>query len=104
MLVDLRIGVSVAELRSLRLEASEEERAVITPVLEQTGLYYRRLRIDAPEPPPAALLFAIDHALWRLACCAPPERRRDGVLALTSLRRNLFPGAPVWVAETEVGQ
>jgi uncharacterized membrane protein YccC len=97
-LVDLRIGVSVGELRQLRLDGSAQETQAITPVLEGIGAHYRALRPDRPAPPEPALLADVDAALATMAHPgAHPgvaDRRRAGVLALTSLRRNLFPAAP----------
>ena len=91
---DLRIGFTVGELRALRLTADAQEEALITPVLEGVAAYYRGLRYDAPAAPPGGLLACIDAALHTLAGAETRERRRAAVLALTSLRRNLCPGAP----------
>jgi uncharacterized membrane protein YccC len=101
VLVDLRIGLVAGELRTLRLDATDEERAAITPVLESLALHYRRRRLDRPEPPPGALLGCIDRALGSLAGDGAADRRRTALLALTSLRRNLYPAAPGWVAQVE---
>jgi uncharacterized membrane protein YccC len=99
-LVDLRIGLTVGELRSLRRGGSSDEDALITPVLRGIAHYYRNLRIEAPVPPPPELLTCIDEAMRGLAHGPRPERRRTGVLALTSLRRNLFPQADQLDEET----
>lgn len=92
-LVDLRIGLTVGELRNLRRDGIAEEDALITPVLRGIAKYYRGLRIDAPLPPSPELLACIDTALRGFAQGPSAERRRAAVLALTSLRRNLFPRA-----------
>lgn len=94
-LTDLRIGVSVDELRQLRLDATPDEAATIAPVLRGVGAHYRALRPAEPAPPEPLLLAGIDAALTRFAADGS-ERRRSGVLALTSLRRNLFPTAPAY--------
>lgn len=94
VLQDLRIGLTIGELRALRLSGSEEEEALITPVLKGVAAYYRALRYDAPAPAPDGLLSCIDDALRAFAATPSLDRRRNGVLALTSLRRNLCPGAP----------
>jgi uncharacterized membrane protein YccC len=94
VLQDLRIGLTVGELRALRLTAPPAEEALITPVLRGVAAHYRALRYDAPTPAPTALLSCIDTALRAFAATPVPDRRRSGVLALTSLRRNLCPGAP----------
>ncbi|QJU57731.1 FUSC family protein [Sphingomonas sp. AP4-R1] len=95
-LVDLRIGVSVGELRQLRLEGNPQEAAAITPVLDGVGAHYRALRPDRPAPPEPDLLADVDAAMAVMAHREAPDRRRAGVLALTSLRRNLFPAAPAY--------
>lgn len=99
VLVDFRIGLVVAELRQLRLDAAPPEAAVTTRVLDGLADHYRRLRIDRPTPPPAALLADIDDALTEFAHHEERRRRRRGVLALTSLRRNLYPSAAGWREE-----
>lgn len=91
---DLRIGLTVGELRALRLTAGPEKAAGISAVLEGVSAYYRSLRFEAPRAAPVALLDCIDAALQAFARTPEPERRRAGVLALTGLRRNLCPGAP----------
>jgi hypothetical protein len=50
------------------------------------------LRPNQPAPPEPDLLAGIDRALNGFGTSVP-ERHRSGVLALTSLRRNLFPRA-----------
>jgi hypothetical protein len=44
------------------------------------------------------LLRDLDHALTQVAKDDGADHRRAGVLALTSLRRNLFPTAPAYGA------
>lgn len=92
-LTDLRVGVNVGELRQLRLEGAADDQAIITPVLRGVARHYRALRPDRPAPPEPALLGGIDHAMAGLARSGSADTRRRGVLALTSLRRNLFPRA-----------
>ena len=91
---DLRIGLTVGEMRTLRLTASAEEAGLITAVLQGVSAYYRSLRFDAHKAAPPELLARIDAALHAFAHTPDPARRRAAVLALTGLRRNLCPGAP----------
>uniref|UniRef100_UPI0035CA0821 FUSC family protein n=1 Tax=uncultured Sphingomonas sp. TaxID=158754 RepID=UPI0035CA0821 len=92
-LSDLRVGVAIGELRQLRIDGSADDAAAITPVLQGVGAYYGALRADKPAPPEPHLLADLDGAMARLIGNDVPETRRAGVLALTSLRRNLFPAA-----------
>jgi uncharacterized membrane protein YccC len=97
-LTDLRVGVAVGELRQVRIDGTEDEAAMITPVLRGVAAHYRSLRPGEPIRPEAPLLNGIDNAIAGLASAEVPERRRTGVLALTSLRRNLFATAPAYGA------
>ena len=91
---DLRTGVAIGELRQLRLDLPRAEAAPLTQVLSGVGDHYRAMDPDAPAPADPALLSAIDAAIDDLGAHARPAVRRESVLALVSLRRNLFPDAP----------
>jgi uncharacterized membrane protein YccC len=97
-LSDLRVGVAIDELRQLRIDGGTDDAARITPVLQGVGAHYRALRPDRPAPPEPILLANLDSAIDTMAGDAEPARARAGVLALTSLRRNLFPAAPAYGA------
>ena len=91
---DLRTGVVAGDLRKLGEAATAEERALIETSLADLGDHYRRLDPLAPRPPDPRLLADIDRAVDAFARDPEPERRRQGLVLLTSLRRNLFPRAP----------
>jgi hypothetical protein len=97
MLIDLRVGVAIGELRRLRPENAPTDPA-IGPVLRGVGDYYAARRTGRLPPPPRHLLVSIDGALAACPGLASPAARRGGVLALTSLRRNLFPAAVPFAA------
>lgn len=88
---DLRTGVSVGELRRLRLDLPPGEGAPLGNVLGGISRYYRQLDPDAPAPADPALLHDIDMALGDLSAHGGARVRREAVLALVSLRRALFP-------------
>jgi hypothetical protein len=98
-LVDLRVGVAVGELRQLRIDAGTTDAAHVSPVLRGIGDHYAARDPDRSLPPQPALLVGIDRAMASFARGTSRETRRRGVLALTSLRRNLFPGAAAFAAQ-----
>ena len=97
-LTDLRVGVAVGELRQLRIDTAADDGTTLTPVLQGVATHYRGLRPDRPTQPEPRLLADLDHAMHDVSRSEAPEHRRAGVLALTSLRRNLFPAAPAYGA------
>jgi len=99
VLVDLRVGISVAGLRRVKLAAGEFGRGIINPVLSRVSEHYRSRTLDKPAVDDPELLAAIDTAMTAFAADPVPTERRDALLALTSLRRNLFPAAPGYHAE-----
>lgn len=94
VLRDLRTGVAIGELRQLRLDLPASRTGPLTQVLAEVGAYYRRMEPEERAPADPALLDGIDAAL--AAFVREPDHgvRRQAALALVSLRRNLFPGAP----------
>ncbi|WP_454886284.1 FUSC family protein [Sphingomonas oryzagri] len=92
-LLDMRIGFVAGELDLLKRGATEEERALIAETLGGVGTYFGRLRPAKATPPPPEVLADIDRAVAVFARNEAPARRRDGLILLTSLRRNLFPAA-----------
>ena len=92
-LLDMRIGFVAGELDLLKRGASEEERALIAETLCGVGDHFGHLRPSRPTPPKPEVLADIDRAVAVFARDEEPARRRDGLILLTSLRRNLFPAA-----------
>ncbi|MEC3950982.1 FUSC family protein [Sphingobium sp. HWE2-09] len=92
---DLRTGVAIGELRQLRLDLPPEEGAPLTAVLGASR-HYGGLDPDAPAPADPTLLHDIDGAIADMSGNDRPPVRREGVLGLVSLRRNLFPDAPAY--------
>lgn len=91
---DLRVGRNVIRIRRAQQIATQPAREPLDALLSQTRAFYAdRAARGHAERPPASLLAAIDAALAALPGLPPGETRRHGLLALTGLRRNLFPGA-----------
>jgi len=93
---DLRTGVAIGELRQLRLDLPPEEGAPLAAVLGGVSRHYRGLDPEAPAPADPMLLQDIDGAIADMSGNDRPPVRREGVLGLVSLRRNLFPDAPAY--------
>lgn len=93
LLRDLRTGVAIGELRQLRLTLPPESAAPLSGVLSEVGAYYRRLQPEERAPADPALLADIDGAIASFAAEEDRGIRRAALLALVSLRRNLFPQA-----------
>src|SRR3546814_13128204 len=68
-----------------------DEAAPRADVLTGVGAHYRGLDPDAPAPARPALLADIDHAIGDLSRNRSAAIRRQAILELVSLRRNLFP-------------
>jgi uncharacterized membrane protein YccC len=94
---DLRVGRNVIRLRRAQAIAPEAAASPIGAVLSQTASFYsvRAARGRAVDPP-QSLLAAIDAAFPVLPSLPAGETRRHGQLALTGLRRNLFPDAAAY--------
>lgn len=93
---DLRTGIAIGELRQLRLDLPAQDAAPLGQLLGGVALHYGQLDPDAPAPADPALLSNIDGAIDAFAAHPRASIRRDAVLALVSLRRNLFPLSPDW--------
>jgi uncharacterized membrane protein YccC len=102
-LKDLRIGRNVIQLRRALAAAPEmpgKQQPVQHVLAEVTQHFSRRASSGAPESAPATMLEVIDVALRALQAAPPDERRYQGLLALTGMRRNLFPDAPGYVGQS----
>lgn len=98
-LVDLRVGFVAGELDALARSVNPKERMLITDMLAKLSEHFRNLQPANPKPPTETLLTEIDRTVGVFAADPSPERRRHGLVLLTSLRRNLFPGAPAYAGE-----
>lgn len=93
---DLRTGLSLAELARLQSTLPERASVAVTSILYDVACYYRHLARGSGIPPPATLMDNIDLAM-RTEIGGPGDGvARSAIIALVSLRRNLFPaGASV---------
>ncbi|MFB1481652.1 FUSC family protein [Corallococcus sp. RDP092CA] len=88
VLTDLRVGQHVLELEEARRALPPPAVVATDAVLAQVARHFQGLR-QRLQAPPEALLAAIDAALGAAA-----SHGRRAALALTGLRRGLFPLAP----------
>lgn len=94
ILTDTRIGVAIADLHAFQRDATPQVARQVAALLRRIDLHYSRLRGPEPTPAEPALVRAIDRLLLKVATIQAAAQRRRGVVALTSLRRNLSPAAP----------
>jgi uncharacterized membrane protein YccC len=90
-LTDMRTGIVAGRLRQL---GGADEGRPAAPTLGAIARHFRHLDPARPAPPPDALLGAIDGDVAAFDADPEPARRREGLILMTSLRRNLFPHAP----------
>ena len=99
-LVGLRVGYLAGELSAFSSTLSEgEERQAIHEVLTGLSAHYRNIGPARKVPVGEAVLQAIDRAMVAFAVDSRPERRRQGAVLLTGLRRSLFPSAQAFTGE-----
>ena len=95
---DLRVGRNVIRLRHARAISSSAATGPLNALLSQTADFYAaRAAYGRALAPPRSLLIAIDDALGVLSALPVGNTRRQGFLAATGLRRNLFPDAAAYV-------
>ena len=93
-MTDMRVGINLVDLNARRSEMRPALEALVVAVLNGAAAHFaNRATRGAAVPPPETLLHAIDRTLDAVSE-APSGARRDIVLALVGLRRNLFPDAP----------
>jgi uncharacterized membrane protein YccC len=101
-LVGLRIGYLAGELRAFSSTLSEgEERKAIDEALKGIGAHYRSIGPASRVPVGEAVLHAIDRAMAAFAVDSRRERRLQGAILLTGLRRSLFPSAEPFAGARE---
>lgn len=94
---DLRVGRNVIRLRHARAISPATAAGPLNALLSQTADFYAaRAAHGRPLAPPPGLLTAIDDALGVLSVLPAGSTRRQGFLAATGLRRNLFPDAAAY--------
>jgi uncharacterized membrane protein YccC len=94
LVTEVRVGINLVELRRVRRHLSGPAAVAVDRLLTALGRYFRS---DAVHPP-AALLAPLDASLDAIMADQDEPERRKTLLALTDLRRSLFPDAPPYQA------
>lgn len=92
-LVDLRVGFVAGELDGLRHDLPAPAQATLGALLARVAEYFAALRPGQASPPDAELLRLVDGSVRAIGEAPTGDARRRSLVALTSLRRNLFPDA-----------
>jgi hypothetical protein len=94
---DLRVGRNIIRLRRAQAVSPAAASKPLNALLSQTADFYAsRAAHSRALAPPRSLLAAIDDVLNVLSCLPAGNTRRQGFLAATGLRRNLFPAAAAY--------
>ncbi|MDQ2820307.1 MAG: FUSC family protein [Pseudomonadota bacterium] len=96
---DLRVGLNMTVLQNIRAQLGRGE-AALAPVMAQLAHRYSLLpAVDAPRE--AALLDALDNALRAICAGTRDAAQTTALTSLTSVWRDLFPGALPWQPVSE---
>ena len=97
MLVDLRVGLAVAELETLQGRVTGRIGQTLSEAVDAVRQHYLAL-LEGRSVEETQELARIDAAIAAAGSLEEPAARRTGLLALTGLRRNLHPDAvpPKW--------
>lgn len=91
-LVDLRIGLNMAQLQGARGQLGRSE-ASLWPLMEHLSQHFEaRPQVDRAVE--ARLLASLDNAMRSVSAAEPGPAQLDAVAALAGIRRDLFPSAP----------
>ena len=93
---DLRLGVSVAELRQVARDAGTAASEAIGVAMRGVARHLRQQARRGSAAPDDALLATLDRAIRALFALAPGTMRSRALAAAAGLRRNLFPLAPAF--------
>jgi len=91
---DLRIGFNVVDLHEAKTKVSPDAQRAIGEMLRGLGQHFRSLAASKATPKAAPqLLKRLDTAIAKVIANSPQREVLSSVVALTGLRRSLFPQA-----------
>ena len=97
---DLRTGVTIIELQDITSQLDQNGRKSLAEVLPEVAGHFRALA-RGRRLPGLALLRNIDALIGDIVAVNSQSQREKGLTAAIGLRRNLYPDAPPYVAETQ---
>jgi hypothetical protein len=97
---DLRTGVVVIELQDTVSRLDGQGNKSLAAVLPGVAHHFRALVRGRRQPPGPALLASIDVLIEDILAVSSRTLRHTGLAAAIGLRRNLYPDAPPYAAET----
>jgi hypothetical protein len=97
----LRTGVTIIELQETvsRLDGPSNKR--LAAVLPGVSVHFRALARGRRQPPGPGLLASIDGLIGDMLAVSSRTLRHTGLVAAIGLRRNLYPDAPPYAAQTQ---
>ncbi|HVJ51727.1 MAG TPA: FUSC family protein [Aliidongia sp.] len=93
---DLRLGVSIIDLRNVAADLDAAVRRRIDTLMATLSDYYRTLGRGRRPPLSPGCVEDIDAAMAAVLRLPDPTERTRGIVATVGLRRNLFPEAPAY--------
>jgi len=96
LLTDLRLGVSLIELRHLQDTANATDRRHIERILAIAHRHFQNLAKRQRRALPQAEIAALDSSMAGLLRMARAVDRHAGIVAAVGLRRGMFPQAPAY--------
>ncbi len=97
---DLRTGVVVIELQQTVSRLDGQGDKSLAAVLAGVAGHFRALARGRRQPPGPGLLAGIDALIGDMLAVSSRALRQTGLTAAIGLRRNLYPDAPPYAAET----
>lgn len=88
---ELRIGLNIIDLRQLARDNPATLAASVDRLLGDLRGYFTARARGVPAAPPAAVLSSFDAVIQQTSRSAASTSRHSGLIALTGLRRALFP-------------
>jgi uncharacterized membrane protein YccC len=101
---DLRTGVVVIELQETVSRLDERTNKSLAAVLPGIARHFRALARGRRQPPGPDLLASIDALTRDMLAVSSRALRHNGLTAAIGLRRNLYPDAPPYAAETHTAE